>query len=143
MRISDWSSDVCSSDLPLGILYRRTAQSRPLRLGERGGARRAAAGGGTRAEAGGAARDDQCFDRAGRRPYGGCGLGACARKSGSAARGQSRRMTGSLRFTTEARKNLREISDFIWDVRGSEDVAESFVSQLDERCRHIASLPGI
>src|SRR3546814_4599576 len=52
-------------------------------------------------------------------------------------------MTRSLRFTTEARKNLREISDFISDVSGSEDVAESFVSQLVERCRHIASLPGI
>lgn len=45
-------------------------------------------------------------------------------------------------FTAQARENLREISDFISDESGSEDVAESFLSQLVERCRHIASLPG-
>lgn len=51
-------------------------------------------------------------------------------------------MTRDLRFTAEARANLREISDFISDESGSEDVAESFLSQLVERCAHIASLPG-
>src|SRR3546814_4855315 len=34
MRISDWSSDVCSSDLPL----RRGRVTRPLNMGVRGGA---------------------------------------------------------------------------------------------------------
>jgi len=52
-------------------------------------------------------------------------------------------MTRDLRFTARARENLREISDFISDESGSEDVAESFLSQLVGRCRHIAALPGM
>lgn len=47
-----------------------------------------------------------------------------------------------LFYTADARENLRAISDFITDESGSEDVAESFVVQLDARCRKIAGLPG-
>ena len=47
-----------------------------------------------------------------------------------------------LQFAARARGNFREISDFLSDESGSEDVAESFLSQLVERCRHIATLPG-
>lgn len=47
-----------------------------------------------------------------------------------------------LQFTARARRNFREISDFLSDESGSEDVAESFLSQLVERCRNIATLPG-
>lgn len=51
-------------------------------------------------------------------------------------------MMRELRFTAQARENLRDISDFISEESGSEDVAESFLFQLIGRCRHIASLPG-
>jgi len=51
-------------------------------------------------------------------------------------------MIRKLRFTTQARDDLRAISDFVSDASGSEDIAESFLSQLIERCRHVASLPG-
>lgn len=51
-------------------------------------------------------------------------------------------MTRELHFSGQARANLKEISDFISDASGSEDVAESFLSRLVERCRHMASLPG-
>ncbi len=47
-----------------------------------------------------------------------------------------------LIYATEARENLREISDFIAEESGSEDIAESFMIGIDERCRRIASLPG-
>src|SRR3546814_6164512 len=36
MRISDWSSDVCSSDLEVGKLVHILAPSSPLASGERG-----------------------------------------------------------------------------------------------------------
>lgn len=51
-------------------------------------------------------------------------------------------MIWKLTYTTEARADLRGISDYIADESGSEDVAESFIVQLDERCRRLASLPG-
>lgn len=51
-------------------------------------------------------------------------------------------MTLALRYISAARDNLRDIADYIADESGSEDVAEAFILQLDERCRRIASLPG-
>ena len=51
-------------------------------------------------------------------------------------------MIRELRFTAQARENLRDISDFISEESGSEDVAESFLFQLVARCHRIASLPG-
>lgn len=51
-------------------------------------------------------------------------------------------MTRALRFTKAARENFREISEFVTEQSSSEDVAESFASQLAERCRRIATLPG-
>src|SRR3546814_18920707 len=38
MRISDWSSDVCSSDLPLGKIIQRDRLGRKLTNGDRGAA---------------------------------------------------------------------------------------------------------
>jgi toxin ParE1/3/4 len=51
-------------------------------------------------------------------------------------------MTRQLYFAQGARDNIREISDFITDASGSEDVAESFVAHLLERCNRLSSLPG-
>lgn len=51
-------------------------------------------------------------------------------------------MSWKLSFGNRARENIGEISEFITETSGSEDVAESFVFQLLERCGHLASLPG-
>lgn len=51
-------------------------------------------------------------------------------------------MIRKLRYSTDAREDLRDIADFITEESGSEDVAEFFIIQLDERCRTLASLPG-
>jgi toxin ParE1/3/4 len=52
-------------------------------------------------------------------------------------------MTRRLVFLQGARANIRDISDFVTEASGSEDVAESFVAHLVERCQRLASLPGL
>ncbi len=52
-------------------------------------------------------------------------------------------MKRSLRYTSQALENLKDIADYIADESGSEDVAETFIMQLDQRCNRLASLAGI
>ncbi len=52
-------------------------------------------------------------------------------------------MTRSLVFTDAAKADLEQIAEYIGDESGSDDVAESFVRQLVDRCRRLASLPGL
>ncbi len=51
-------------------------------------------------------------------------------------------MSRTLSYSTDARADLRDLSDFIFDQSGSED-GESFVVQIDQRCRRLVSLDGI
>ena len=51
-------------------------------------------------------------------------------------------MNRRLIYTETAEEDLVLIADFISDETGSEDIAESFLDQLDRRCRRLAELPG-
>lgn len=46
-----------------------------------------------------------------------------------------------LLYTAEALENLASIADYISDA-SSRAAAETFAAALDQKCRHLASLPG-
>lgn len=48
-----------------------------------------------------------------------------------------------LRYTAGARRDLDRISIYIARESGSRAVAASFAGKLREKCRYIASLPGL
>lgn len=48
-----------------------------------------------------------------------------------------------LSYSVDARADLRDISDFVSELSGSEDVAEAVVDGLIARCERLAGLPGM
>lgn len=48
----------------------------------------------------------------------------------------------SLRYKASAREDLIAIALYIADESGSREVADAFGRKLEQRCEHLASLPG-
>lgn len=48
----------------------------------------------------------------------------------------------ALRYTEAARDDLSSIAVYIADQSGSRAVAEHFIQTLQQKCEHLAALPG-
>lgn len=51
-------------------------------------------------------------------------------------------MTRRLVYTDAAEADLIHAATYIAEASGSSEIAESFIVGLDEKCRHLAALPG-